>query len=76
MATFVSLFAAESITGLSRRTLWRRVADGVLHTETAQVEPGDAARVDVDGVIALATMRLEPDDRALILEADKGVAEA
>lgn len=76
MATFVSLFAAESITGLSRRTLWRRVADGVLHTETAQVEPGDAARVDVDEVIALATMRLEPDDRALILEADKGVAEA
>lgn len=30
MATFISLFAAESITGLSRRTLWRRVADGVL----------------------------------------------
>lgn len=45
-------------------------------TETAQVEPGDAARVDVDEVIALGTMRLEPDDRALILEADKGVAEA
>ncbi len=76
MATFVSLFAAESITGLSRRTLRRRVADGVLHTETAQVDPGDAARVDVDEVIALAAMRLEPDDRALILEADKGVAEA
>lgn len=76
MTTFISLFTAESMTGLSRRTLWRRVGEGVLHTETAQVEPGDAARVDVDEVIKLSALRLEHADRALIVDADRGVAAA
>ncbi len=31
--SFISLNTASSITGLSRRTLWRRIADGIVRPE-------------------------------------------
>ncbi|KON79423.1 hypothetical protein PA01_12880 [Azoarcus sp. PA01] len=72
---FISLNTAVSLTGLSKRTLWRRIADGVLHAEQAG-EPGEQTRVGVDDLLPLSPLQLEPDDRALILEADGGNPEA
>lgn len=76
----IKLSTAIAITGLSKRTLWRRIADGVLRTdggagaETGQ--PSAQTRVALDDCLALAPLRLSNEDRALILQADAGEAEA
>lgn len=72
---FVTLHTATSITGLSKRTLWRRIAAGAVRTEDAS-EPGERTGIAVDDVLSLSQLRLEPDDRQLILDADAGAAEA
>lgn len=36
---FINLNTAISLTGLSKRTLWRRIADGALRTEVNSVNP-------------------------------------
>lgn len=72
---YITLSTAVSITGLSKRTLWRRIAEGLLQAQ-AGADQGEQARVWVEDVMRLARLQLEPDDRALIVEADQGVAEA
>jgi TPR repeat protein len=73
--TYITLSTAVSITGLSKRTLWRRIADGCLHTQGG-TDQGEHTRIMLDEVIALSRLRLEPEDHALILKADAGFAEA
>lgn len=68
---FVSLNTAISLTGLSRRTLWRRIADGSLRTRDGG-EPGERTQVAVDDVLALARLQLAAADEALVADADAG----
>ena len=76
--SFISLNTAISITGLSRRTLWRRIADGSLRQEGGgrEMPPGAATRVALDDVLALSPLKLAAEDRALIEDADAGGPEA
>lgn len=82
---FIKLNTAIAVTGLSKRTLWRRIADGVLRTEEVSdisapppppQNPNPQTRVALDDVVALSRLRLEPEDCELIVAADAGVAEA
>lgn len=68
---FISLNTAISLTGLSRRTLWRRIADGSLRTRDGG-EPGERTQVAVADVLALARLRLAAEDEALVIDADAG----
>lgn len=74
----ITLNTAMSLTGLSKRTLWRRIADGQLRVHGTSSGGGgsDHTRVLLDDVIALSRLRVDDDDRALIADADAGSAEA
>ena len=75
----INLSTAISMTGLSKRTLWRRIAEGLLRVEGASGAPSRVkpqTRIALDDVLALSPLRLEGDDRALILQADAGAAQA
>lgn len=64
----VCLSTAITLTGLSKRTLWRRVADGTL---TSLPSPGET-RLPLDQVRALMPFSLSDDELALVLAADAG----
>lgn len=72
---YITLGTAVSLTGLSKRTLWRRVADGLLPTQGG-TDQGEHTRVRLDEILPLSRLRLEPEDHELIVDADTGVAEA
>lgn len=74
MAT-ITLSTAASLTGLSKRTLWRRVTDGHLYLQ-GDASLGDHARVRLEEILPLSRLDLEPEDFALLLNADAGQAEA
>lgn len=71
----ISLNTAASITGLTKRTLWRHIEKGSLSVVTAQT-PGDQTRVYVSQVLPLSRLALGPEDDALIVAADQGDCEA
>lgn len=72
---YLSLSSAVSITALSKRTLWRRIADGSLRTKEG-ADPGEETQVVLDDVLQLSPLDLEPEDRELILDADAGDPES
>ena len=72
---YITLNTAVALTGLSKRTLWRRIADGQLHAQGG-ADQGEHARVQLNDVVALSRLRLDPEDRALIVDADACKAEA
>lgn len=74
MAT-ITLNTAASLTGLSKRTLWRRVTDGLLHLQ-GDANQGDHARVQLEEIAPLSRLHLEPEDFELLLGADAGQAES
>lgn len=74
MAT-ITLSTASSMTGLSKRTLWRRVTDGQFHLQ-GDASLGDHARVLLEEILPLSRLDLEPEDFALLLDADAGQPEA
>ena len=70
---WVSLDTAIALTGMSKRTLWRRIADG----ELRKAEAGEGkARLLLADVLALADLRLDEATQALLLQADQGQAAA
>ncbi len=71
----IYLNTAMSITGLTKRTLWRHIKSGRLSAVSAGTS-GERTRVHMEEVLALSCIPLEPEDSALILEADSGNAEA
>lgn len=77
MATLtITLSTAASLTGLSKRTLWRRVTDGLFHLQ-GDANQGDHARVPLEEVLPLSRLRLdEPEALALLVDADAGQPEA
>jgi uncharacterized protein len=71
----ISLSTASSITGLTKRTLWRHIEQGSLTSISAR-EPGEKTRVRLEDVLPLACLPLEPEDHRVIVEADGGDAVA
>lgn len=72
---YITLNTAVSITGRSKRTLWRRIAEGQLHAQGGG-DQGDHARVLIDEVMTISRLKLPPEDFALVLDADAAQAEA
>ncbi|MCK2087988.1 hypothetical protein MXC99_07330 [Thauera aromatica] len=70
----IRLDTAAALTGLSKRTLWRRLAGGALRAVDGAA--GEATRVRLDEVLALSPLRLEAEARGMILDADRGAAPA
>jgi len=73
--SYVTLNTAASLTGLSKRTLWRRIADEHLHAQSG-AEQGEHARVSLDDVLKISRLKLTPEDWEMVLDADAGEAEA
>lgn len=71
----ICLNTAIAITGVSRRTLWRRINEGGVST-LGKHEPGEETRLNLDDVLALSSLPLEAEDRAVIVDADGGDAVA
>ena len=71
----ISMEAAVALTGLSKRTLWRRLAEGLLQKLPA-AGGGGAVRLVMQGVLALAGLELGAEERALLCQADAGDAAA
>lgn len=72
---YITLNTATTLTGLSKRTLWRRVADAHIRTQVG-AEQGEPARLLIDDVLAISRLKLSPEDYELLLDADAGHAEA
>ena len=70
----ISLDAAEAVTGISRRTLWRRVTDGTI----GRCDTGGRSRamLALGDVLPLVEVQLSAEDRATLLRADAGDAQA
>lgn len=70
----ISLDAAVAITGLSKSTLWRRVADGTVGR--GGTDARNRTVLKLDDVLRLVAVPLSPDDVAVLLRADAGEADA
>ena len=65
----VSLSTATILTGLSKRTLWRRIGSG----ELPRGDSGGKAMIDI---AAIADSFMVPAEIELVLQADRGIPEA
>lgn len=74
MTKTISLDAATIITGISKRTLWRRVTDGQIDRLGADTR-GRTMLAWAD-IIPLICIEVNPDDYQLFLDADNGDAES
>jgi len=70
----ISLDTAIQVTGISKRTLWRRVTDGQI-TRLDTDERG-RAMVAFEEIVPLINLPLAPDDYELLVLADAGEADA
>lgn len=74
----ISLDTAEVITGISRRTLWRRVGDGAL--ASGEKDARGRTTLALDGVLSLVQentgIAFTAEDVDVLLQADAGDAEA
>ena len=70
----ISIDTASTITGLSRRTWWRRISAGEI-TRVADNDRGRAKLLWLE-VAPYICAPIEPEDKAFILLADAGDAEA
>ena len=70
----ISLNTACALTGISKRTLWRRIADGSL--PACKSCTSDKTLVSLAVVRQWAQLPLADEDLALVLAADHGEAEA
>lgn len=71
----LSLEAAIALTGLSKRTLWRRIAEGALRKVGADGTK-NAAVLALDDVLALTGLACDAEIRQLLAAADAGDPEA
>ena len=70
----LSLDASIAITGISRSTLWRRVTDGSIGR--GDKDGRSRAMLALGDVLALVEVKLSAEDRAMLLRADAGDADA
>lgn len=76
--SIISLETTIALTGLSRRTLWRRLSEGVLQKiDLAETGNGKARTwLDMSEVLALANLTLDEAQIQLLRRADHDDAEA
>lgn len=70
----ISLDTAILITGISKRTLWRRVTEGQI-TRMDTDERG-RAMIAFDEIAPLIALPIDPEDYELLIDADAGDADA
>ena len=70
----LSLDASIAITGISRSTLWRRVTDGSIGR--GDKDGRSRAMLALGDVLPLVEVKLSAEDRAMLLRADAGDAQA
>jgi hypothetical protein len=75
MREHIKLATAITLTGWSKRTFWRRFADGSVE-RGIENEVNEMSTVVLDSVLPHLWISLTDDDLQLVLEADKGNAEA
>lgn len=66
----ISLDTAMVVTGISKRTLWRRLTDGVI-ARMANDARG-RAMLAVEDLLPLLRVPIEPEDCELLIRADRG----
>lgn len=71
----ITISTAVTLTGLSKRTLWRRIADGLLR-KIATDKPEDESLLVVEDVLQLSKLDLSEAERDTLLHADRGDAAA
>ncbi|SEL61674.1 tetratricopeptide repeat protein [Ectothiorhodospira marina] len=71
----ISLDSAMQLTGLSKRTLWRRVSFAPYPTRR-ESHAGSRTLIAIETIEADLPAPLEPGDDAIIAQADQGDAEA
>lgn len=69
----ICLNTAIAITGLSRRTLWRRIREGSI-SALGTHGPGEETRLNLDDVLPLCSLPTGPDECEIIIKADQGDA--
>lgn len=71
IADTICLSTAATLLGVSKRTVWRRIAEGKL-TPLDASQPGEATLIPLSQVLALASLNLSAEDQALVLAAERG----
>ena len=71
----ISIDTAARLAGLTKRTLWRRLASGALIRENQKDALG-RTRIALDEYLNNLGLRLSQDDIKIIINADQGDAEA
>lgn len=72
----ISITTATTLTGWSRRTLWRRISDGTLRREASNLLEGNKTKIHLSTIKRHICIPLDPDDFELIENADAGETEA
>ena len=68
---------AMAITGLSRRTLWRRISTNPKSSVTIGESKGHTqTRIDLDHALTWAELSFDSEERELVVSADAGDAQA
>lgn len=74
MKTSISIKTATMITDFSRRTLWRRVKDGLL--ARAAADERGRTMVELETLRDMLVLPITPEDLELLARADRGDGEA
>ena len=72
----ISIATAITLTGWSKRTLWRRISDGTLKREDDKDPEDNKAKIHLGTIKLHICIPLEPEDFDLIESADAGEVEA
>ena len=72
----ISIAMAISLTGWSKRTLWRRISDGTLTRGHDKVVKHNKTQIQLEAIEPHFCVPIEPDDFDLIEHADSGNVEA
>ena len=73
--TLISLNTAAQLLGVSKRTLWRRIAAGHLLGEKSP-DPQGRTLIPLEGIAVNIGLALGAEETAVIQQADAGAAEA
>jgi len=72
--TVISINTAIILTGISKRTFWRRLADGQIARQ-GNDERG-RTMLSLDDLVSLLLVPIDPEDYELLIDADAGDADA
>jgi hypothetical protein len=70
----ISLDSAVILTGISRRTFWRRLAEGEI--VRLNNDPRGRTVLSINSLSSLLIVPVEPEDYELLIEADRGDPDA